>query len=282
MTAATHGVVPDADPTAWRQHRFGLSRERWERLAGRIVWVTGAGTGYGQAISLALAAAGATVMLTGRRLHKLEETVAAAAPLGIERSRFVTVPADITDPVQVAVAAKAITARGGVPYGLVNNAALPQCPAGRWPLMDMTAEQWRQQMATNVTGPWLTTRAVAPAMAAAGTARVLFLSSEAGWAFSAGHGAYNVSKAALNSLSGCWAAELAARFPQADVQVNVLNPGEARTEMNQGSTVSPFALASMALVLLSHPPGGPNGRYFHRDGRHYGFAHAPAYDRPLI
>ena len=74
----------------------------------------------------------------------------------------------------------------------------------------------------------------------------------------------------------------AAANPQADVQVNVLVPGEAATEMNRGSSISPFALVSMALVLLSHPPAGPNGRFFHRDGRHLSFGYAGAYGRSLL
>jgi len=65
------------------------------------------------------------------------------------------------------------------------------------------------------------------------------------------------------------------------VQINVLDPGEARTEMNQGSTNSPFAAVPMALLLLSHPKGGPNGKFFHRNGRHLAFAYSDAYDSDL-
>ena len=67
-----------------------------------------------------------------------------------------------------------------------------------------------------------------------------------------------------------------------DIQINVLVPGEARTEMNQGSTESPYAVVSMVLVLLSHPPGGPNGHFFNRDGRHLAFAYTQEYSQPLL
>ena len=60
------------------------------------------------------------------------------------------------------------------------------------------------------------------------------------------------------------------------------NPGEARSEMNQGSEVSPYTAVAMTLALLSHPRGGPNGRFFARDGRHLEFAYAKPWDRPLI
>jgi hypothetical protein len=52
--------------------------------------------------------------------------------------------------------------------------------------------------------------------------------------------------------------------------------------MNQGSTESPYAVVSMVLVLLSHPPGGPNGFFFNRDGRHLAFAYTQEYPQPLL
>lgn len=108
------------------------------------------------------------------------------------------------------------------------------------------------------------------------------MTSEAGWAFTPGVGPYNLSKAAVNNLGASLAAECAARYPEKDIQVNVLVPGEARTEMNQGSGESPYSVVSMTLVLLSHPAPGPNGCFFHRDGRHLAFAYAPPYRGTLL
>src|SRR5262249_20756044 len=146
----------------------------------------------------------------------------------------------------------------------------------------MSGEQWNRLIETNVGGAWRVCRAAVPDMLAGGSCRVVLLTSEAGWASTPGVGDYNVSKSALNNLGASLAAECAARYPAADVQVNVLIPGEARTEMNQGSTISPYAIVPMTLALLSHPAGGPNGRFFHRDGRHFAFGYAESYDRPLL
>jgi NAD(P)-dependent dehydrogenase (short-subunit alcohol dehydrogenase family) len=146
----------------------------------------------------------------------------------------------------------------------------------------MTPEQWNRIIETNVTGAWIVCRGILPEILASGSCRVLLLTSEAGWAFTPGVGAYNVSKSALNNLGASLAAECAARYPAADVQINVLIPGEARTEMNQGSAVSAYAVVPMTLALVSHPPGGPNGRFFHRDGRHFSFGYATAYDRSVL
>jgi NAD(P)-dependent dehydrogenase (short-subunit alcohol dehydrogenase family) len=108
------------------------------------------------------------------------------------------------------------------------------------------------------------------------------MTSEAGWASTPGFGPYNVTKAALNSLGASMAAEYSARFPETDLQLNVLVPGEAKTEMNHESKESPYSVVSMALMLLTHPKNGPKGRFFHRDGRHLSFAYTEAYDRRLI
>ena len=78
------------------------------------------------------------------------------------------------------------------------------------------------------------------------------------------------------------AEECARRYPDVDVQMNVVVPGEARTEMNQGSVNSPYTLASIVLLLLSHTKGGPNGKFFHRDGRHLEFAYSAAYGKNLV
>ena len=120
-----------------------------------------------------------------------------------------------------------------------------------------------------------------PLMAATGAVRALFFSSAAGWSGEAGFGPYNISKAAVNSLGVSLASECAARYPGVDVQINVLEPGQARTEMNRDSSITPLVVTSMTLLLLSHPAGGPNGRFFHRDGWHIGWGAIPPYERPL-
>lgn len=134
----------------------------------------------------------------------------------------------------------------------------------------------------NVTAPWELSKIALPHMVKGGEIRILFLTSAAAWGFAAGFGQYNITKAALNSLGASLAEECIARYPKLDVQINVLDPGEAHTEMNQGSSTSPYSLASMALLLLSHPKGGPNGKFFHRDGRHLQFGYSRPYEKALI
>jgi NAD(P)-dependent dehydrogenase (short-subunit alcohol dehydrogenase family) len=278
----TPGIDQTLSPGDWQVHHFGMPPERWVRLRERSYWVTGAGTGFGQAMAVALACAGAQVFLTGRRPEKLAETVDEVRRLGGEATRCHAVPADITDDSEVERASAFIRGRSQALHGLVNNAAVPQRRNHPWPLQEGPGEAWQQMLAVNVTAAWRVTAAALPHAIQGGEVRALFVTSEAGWASTTGVGPYNVSKAALNSLGASFAEECAARYPGVDVQINVLVPGEARTEMNQGTTRSPYVVVPMVLALLSHPAGGPNGRFFHADGCHLAFAYSPPHDRPLL
>jgi 3-oxoacyl-[acyl-carrier protein] reductase len=279
---STPGILQNAHPASWRDHRFGLPQARWERLKGRSFWITGAGTGYGRCIALALAAAGARVFISGRRIEKLRETMDEGAALGIDISRCISVPVDIRSEGDLARAVRNIQHVTTNLYGLVNSAALPQPTGTAFPLTDQSVDSWTDLLATNVTGQWLTCKAAMPLFSNGDGFRILFLSSFAGWASTPGFGTYNISKSAVNTLGASFAAECAARYPGKDIQINVLVPGEARTEMNQGSTESPYAVVSMVLILLSHPPGGPNGYFFNRDGQHLAFAYTKKFPQPLL
>jgi NAD(P)-dependent dehydrogenase (short-subunit alcohol dehydrogenase family) len=258
-------------------HGFGLPRERRDLLATRRMWVTGAGTGFGRAVSIALGLLGASVVLTGRREHKLRETIDAAVAAGAAGDRFEALPFDLTDAAAYPQATATLV-RLRI-HGVIHCAAVAQQSQQPPPLLD--TESLPLLLRSNVEAAWRAARAAVQAAIGGDVVRVVLFSSEAGWHFTAGFGPYNVSKAALNNLGGSLAAEVAARYPSCDVQINVLNPGEARSEMNQGSLRSPCTSLPMILALVSHQAGGPNGRFFHADGRHLGFAAAEPWPVPL-
>jgi 3-oxoacyl-[acyl-carrier protein] reductase len=272
----------NVDPARWKEHLYGLTSDRWASFQGKSYWITGAGTGYGRAITCALATAGAQTFLTGRRKEKLEETIEEISSMKIPTSNCHIVEADITDYNEILQACNRVKSLCKGLNGLINNAAIPSKPGSAKPLQEDSLEYWNKMMNTNVTAPWLLTRTIFPLMRASGEVRVLFISSGAGWAATSGFGMYNVSKAALNSLGHSMAQEYASSFPGEDIQMNILVPGEARTEMNQGSNESPYVIVSMVLILLSHPKGGPNGKFFHMDGWHMRFGSTERYDQPLI
>jgi NAD(P)-dependent dehydrogenase (short-subunit alcohol dehydrogenase family) len=117
--------------------------------ATKIALVTGAGSGIGRAVAIALAAAGHTAVLAGRRKDALEETAATIAKAG---GTALAVPTDVTDPASVA----ALFDRTKAAYGrldvLFNNAGINVPPI---PMEDLTLEQWRAVVDTNLTGPFL-------------------------------------------------------------------------------------------------------------------------------
>lgn len=114
-----------------------------------IALVTGAGTGIGKAVALALGAAGYTVVLTGRRRAVLDEV---AEQIGRGAS---AVAADMTDPAAVEALFAAIRDRHGRLDLLFNNAGT-NAPAV--PLEDLALEEWKAVIDTNVTGVFLCTR----------------------------------------------------------------------------------------------------------------------------
>jgi NAD(P)-dependent dehydrogenase (short-subunit alcohol dehydrogenase family) len=115
----------------------------------KIALVTGAGTGIGRAVSLALQVAGYSVVLAGRRREALERTAAMAAPAG---GVMLPAPADVSDPASV----KALFATVKETFGrldvLFNNAGR-SAPA--IPMEDLTFAQWSAVVGVNLTGPFL-------------------------------------------------------------------------------------------------------------------------------
>ncbi|WP_334175578.1 SDR family oxidoreductase [Pseudoxanthobacter sp.] len=117
---------------------------------GRVVLVTGAGTGIGRAVALGLAAAGYRLAVTGRRAAPLESLLAEAGGNGL------AVTADVTDPDSVAALFAAVQQHYGRLDVLFNNAGAI-APAIN--MEDLTLAQWKTVMDTNVTGVFLCTQA---------------------------------------------------------------------------------------------------------------------------
>ncbi len=119
----------------------------------RVAIVTGAGTGIGRAVALALLGDGYRVALAGRRREPLEETASAVAS---SADRALVVPTDVSDPASVAALFAQTRATFGRLDVLFNNAGLG---APAIPLEDLTYEQWRAVVDVNLTGAFLCTQA---------------------------------------------------------------------------------------------------------------------------
>lgn len=183
----------------------------------RAAFVTGGGTGIGLGCARALAAAGARVMLAGRRA----EVVRAAAEGIGERAAWVV--CDVTSDAAVESAIAATVARFG-PLRLAVNAA--GMPAGG-SVLNSSSEELLAVLDTNVGGTFRCLRAEARAMKAAGGGSIVNVSSIAGVLTHRWMTAYCTAKAAVNMLTRCAADDLGEHA----IRVNAVMPGLVPTDM---------------------------------------------------
>lgn len=144
-------------------------------LEGQVAWITGAASGIGLAGAQALAEAGGTVVLSGRRADALEQAAA-----GIRaRGGVAEVEAlDVTDAAAVAATAARILARHAGRLDVLLNSAGTNTTERFW--RNLTVDGWRRVLATNLDGLFHTTLAVLPAMRARRSGLVINVSSWAG------------------------------------------------------------------------------------------------------
>ncbi len=167
-----------------------------QKLHDKIAWITGAGSGIGLACAQALARAGATVVLSGRREAAL---VAAAQAIRASGGRAEIELLDVTDAAAVQAAAARILTRHGAIHILLNSAGINT--ANRF-WHNQTVDGWRQVVGTNLDGIFYAVHAVLPAMRAQRDGLILNVSSWAGVHHPKLTGAaYNGSKHAVTALT---------------------------------------------------------------------------------
>lgn len=223
-------------------------------LAGRVALITGATSGIGRATALALAAAGAHVLIhgrdSGRGIGVLEEIELTGGT-----GRFV--PADLSDPSE----AITLAAEAGPVDILVNNAGFSWFgPSG-----ELDAQTLSRLFASNVESAYLLTASLAPGMAERKEGSIVNVSSMAASVGLAGGAAYGATKAALSALTRAWAAE----FSPSGVRVNAIAPGPVYTDGADSDRIA--ALGSTTLLGWAAQPEmiadtieflvSPRGRY---------------------
>jgi gluconate 5-dehydrogenase len=193
-------------------------------LAGRVALVTGATRGLGLAIARGMSAAGARVGINARDPARVTD-VANAIPNAF------AAPFDITDLAATAEAIDAIVARHGRLDCLVNNAAVRD----RRALEDITADDFRRVLETNLVAQYELARVAARHMAAGGGGRLIFVSSMVGQQSFQGDPAYVASKGGLEALTRALAVELGPK----GIAVNAIAPGFFLTDVNIASFAHP-------------------------------------------
>lgn len=187
-------------------------------IAGRTALITGGGSGLGRVMAIALADAGARVVLVGRRNEQLDSV---ANEITAARGTARTAPCDVSDANEVERLANDL-ADEEISI-LVNNAGIAGPVAE---IVDITPEQWDEVFAVNVRSIYLMCRAFLPAMYRRGDGDVVNLASVSGKRPLAARTPYTASKIAIIGLTTTLAFEAGPR----GVRVNSLSPGPVRGE----------------------------------------------------
>ncbi|MDH3224339.1 MAG: SDR family oxidoreductase [Gemmatimonadota bacterium] len=220
-------------------------------MEGRRVLVTGSTKGIGRAVAAALAEAGAYVAVHGRDPSEVE---AVAAEMDASASgRAVGVAADLTDPDACAGLVEEVVSALGALNTVVNNAGLGIFK----PITELSVEEWRRQVDTNLGGVFYVCRAAMPHLIESGDGFVINVGSLASrHAFGGGTG-YNASKFGLLGMTEAMMADVR----NLGVRVSMLMPGSVDTgfggrepSKERGWRLQADDVAAAVLHMLSYPP----------------------------
>jgi NAD(P)-dependent dehydrogenase (short-subunit alcohol dehydrogenase family) len=191
-------------------------------LTGKVAVVTGAGRGLGRSMALALAAAGADIVASARTASEIESLRDEVRALG-RRSEAVT--CDATSERDAERLMDESVGRLGRIDVLVNNAGINI----RKPVLELSPEEYRSVLATNLEGYFLCARAAGKHLTAQGSGKVINISSIMGRVALANQAAYASSKGAIEQLTKVLAIEWAPR----NVQVNAIGPTYFETDLTR-------------------------------------------------
>lgn len=204
-------------------------------LEGRTALVTGGNSGIGKAIALALAEAGANVVLLARDRARLEEAVRSIEAFGHGAAWF---DCDLADRVAVADAALRAAKPFGAPDILVNAAGINRRP----PLSQLTADDWDATLRLNLDTPFFLAQALVPAMIERRWGRIINLASLQSIRSFNNSGAYGVSKAGIAQLTRVQAEA----WSNKGINCNAIAPGFFRTPLTRAVFDDPQRAAALA------------------------------------
>lgn len=232
-------------------------------LKDKIILVTGAGDGIGKAAALTYAKYGATVILLGRTLKKLEAVYDAIETLGYPQAAIVPLNLDGAAEHDYIELANTIESEFGHLDGLLHNAS---ALGNRTSISTYNPAVFEHVMRVNVTSQFLLNQALLPLLEKSNKASIIFTSSSVGRKAHANWGAYAVSKFATEAMMQLLSSELAEQSPH--IRVNSINPGATKTKMRADAypNEDPTTLTNAAdimplyLYLMGQDSAAVNGQ----------------------
>lgn len=237
---------------------------RKDLLQDRVILVTGAGDGIGRAAAKCFAEHGATVILLGRTVEKLEAVYDEIRDAGFTEAVIFPMDLESVNYQDYENLANGILDEFGRLDGVLHNAGLL---GSITPIDSYPVDRWFQVMQVNLNAAFLLSRALLPLMQNADNASMVFSSSTVGRVARAYWGAYSVSKAAVENLMQVLAEELEAT---SSIRVNSLNPGGTRTSMRMqafpaedpATRPAPEEIMNVYLYLMGPDSIGITGQQF--------------------
>ncbi len=237
-------------------------------LAGRVILITGAGSGLGRALAIESARAGATVILSGRNLRKLEAVYDEIRNMSAPKPAMALLDLATATAVDYDNLAATVGGEFGRLDGLVHAAGLL---GDRTPLEQYDVPTWCRVLHVNLTAPFILTQVLLANLRKAPDASVIFVSSGVVHNPRPFWGAYAVAKCGLESVRSMLSQELEG---EPNIRVNSVNPGRMRTAMRAAAypaedpnTVPPPASVSGPfLYLLSGQSRAIDGQYIEAQG----------------
>lgn len=233
-------------------------------LQDRIILITGAGDGIGRTAALTFASYGATVILAGRTLAKLEMVYDEIEAAGYPQPAIYPINLEGAQEKDFIDMCNALNEEFGRLDGILHNASeLGQ----RTPIINYSPDVWMRVMQVNVNAPFMMTRALLPLLEKSDAASIVFTGSSVGLQGRAFWGAYAASKAAVENLVQTLADEL---HETSRIRVNSVNPGATRTRMreaaypaeNPATVKTPEALMPGYVFLFSEASMDISGQQF--------------------
>jgi NAD(P)-dependent dehydrogenase (short-subunit alcohol dehydrogenase family) len=232
-------------------------------LAGRVILITGAGSGLGRALSVECARSGASVILCGRNGAKLERVYDEIEALQAPQPAIAMLDLAAATAADYDNLAKTIGSEFGKLDGVVHAAALL---GDRTPLEQYDVPTWCRVLHVNLTAPFILTQVLLPALRNSADASVIFVSSGVVKNQRPFWGAYAVAKSGLESVRSMFSQELEG---EPNIRVNSVNPGRMRTAMraaaypaeDPNALPTPEAVSGVFLYLLSAKSRGIDGQY---------------------